>query len=626
MPSVRRAEGPANEFEGTRTEMTIQRISKLGAAIVAAIFVIGMLLTSSTINNIRFGGPLQVDNQTTSDLLADILPPPAYIIESYLEATSITLSAEFLEEGKARLAQQQKAFKDRQEHWKNSSLNPELKKQVNVDTFEPANRFWSEIDNVFLPAAERGDAEAVRASHARLTQYYQEHRKLIDALVTDVNAQFMTFKADADASLQWAIVQASIIALLMLLSICAAAWFVIRKIVGPVAETSNAMATMARGDFNVIVPAATRNDEIGSMAKSVEFFREAALSKQADEEAQSLVVGELAKGLKALSSGDMEHRIETEFDDRYEALRADFNDAAQELGSIIGKVAGSAESVSTGSAEISTASDDLARRTEQQAASLEETAAAMSEVTAAVRETAKSAQNVSKSVSETHHEATEGGEIVRQAVTAMGDIEQSAQEIAQIINVIDGIAFQTNLLALNAGVEAARAGDAGKGFAVVANEVRALAQRSADAAKDIKNLITQSTGQVERGVSLVDKTGDMLGRIVEKVGEINALASEISSSTEMQASSLNQINVAVSDMDKMTQQNAAMVDESTAAARSLASEANQLAELVAHFTAKKAAAPKSKGKPTSVRKAATPWVSGNLALKAVPSNEDWTEF
>ncbi len=606
--------------------MTIQRVSKVGAAALAAIFIIGMLLTGSTINNIRFGGPLQVDNQTASDLLADILPPPAYIVGPYLEATSIALSAESLGEGKARLAQQQKEYSARQEHWKNSSLSADLKKQINVDTFEPADRFWTEINDVFLPAAERGDAEAVRASHVRLTKYYQEHRKNIDALVVDVNDKFVALQADAHSSLQWAIWQAGIVALLMLVSIGTAAWFVVRKIVGPVAETSGAMAAMARGDYSVNVHGAARNDEIGSMVQSVEFFREAALSKQADERAQNLVVAELAKGLKALSSGEMDHRIETEFDDRYEALRADFNHAAEELGSIIGQVAGSAESVSTGSAEISAASDDLARRTEQQAASLEETAAAMSEVTAAVRETAKSAQNVSKSVSDTHHEATEGGEIVRQAVTAMGDIEQSAQEIAQIINVIDGIAFQTNLLALNAGVEAARAGDAGKGFAVVANEVRALAQRSADAAKDIKNLITQSTSQVERGVSLVDKTGDMLGRIVEKVGEINALASEISSSAEMQASSLNQINVAVSDMDKMTQQNAAMVEESTAAARSLASEANQLAELVAHFTAKKAAAPKSKSKPAGVRKMALPRVSGNLALKAVPSSEDWTEF
>ncbi|MFN3450532.1 MAG: methyl-accepting chemotaxis protein [Sphingorhabdus sp.] len=606
--------------------MTIQRISKVGAAVVAAIFIVGMMLTGSTINNIRFGGPLQVNNQVASDLLADILPPPAYIIEPYLEATSIALSSESLTQGKARLAQQKKAFKDRQEHWKNSALSPEMKKQINVDTFEPANRFWTELDNTFLPAAERGDAEAVKASHARLTKHYNAHRQLIDALVADVSAQFVSLQADANSSLQWAIWQAVIVALLMLISIGTAAWFVGRKIVGPVAETSNAMAAMARGDYNVTIHGGGRNDEIGSMVKSVEFFRESALSKQADEHAQNLVVGELAKGLKALSSGEMDHRIEAAFDERYEALRADFNHAAQELGSIIGQVAASAESVSTGSAEISSASDDLARRTEQQAASLEETAAAMSEVTAAVRETAKSAQNVSTSVSDTHHEATEGGEIVRQAVTAMGDIEHSAQEIAQIINVIDGIAFQTNLLALNAGVEAARAGDAGKGFAVVANEVRALAQRSADAAKDIKNLITQSTSQVERGVSLVDKTGEMLGRIVEKVGEINALASEISSSAEMQASSLNQINVAVSDMDKMTQQNAAMVEESTAAARSLASEANQLAELVAHFTATKAAGPKSKAKPVGVRKMAAPRVSGNLALKAVPSSEDWTEF
>lgn len=247
-----------------------------------------------------------------------------------------------------------------------------------------------------------------------------------------------------------------------------------------------------------------------------------------------------------------------------------------------------------------------------------------------VKETATSAAQVTTAITDAHREASEGGRVVEQAVDAMGAIERSAQEITQIINVIDGIAFQTNLLALNAGVEAARAGDAGKGFAVVANEVRALAQRSAEAAKDIKALIMTSGQQVEQGVNLVGETGSMLNRIVVRVGEISALISSISESTEIQAAGLQQVNSAVGDMDKVTQQNAAMVEESTAAARSLASEADELANLVARFVLDGESAAEGLEtraaivEPMSARVSAGPVVRGNLALAA--DEDDWSEF
>jgi methyl-accepting chemotaxis protein len=221
----------------------------------------------------------------------------------------------------------------------------------------------------------------------------------------------------------------------------------------------------------------------------------------------------------------------------------------------------------------------------------------------------------------------------------MGDIEKSAQEMATIIAVIEGISFQTNLLALNAGVEAARAGDSGKGFAVVANEVRALAQRSADAAKEIRELIAKSSSLVGRGVSLVGQTGDMLGRILEKVAEISPMVGEISTSAQTQASSLGQINIAVNDIDKMTQQNAAMVEQSTASASNLAEEASALSKLVSHFqtnsmhhqpatasVAKTGAAPTAitTAKPKARQHVA---VHGNLALKSPPpGDDDWSEF
>ena len=323
--------------------------------------------------------------------------------------------------------------------------------------------------------------------------------------------------------------------------------------------------------------------------------------------------------------------------------------AVDSLAAAISDVHRSANSVLSGSSEIRSASDDLARRNEQQAASLEETAAAMNQVTDGVKETARSAGEVQKSITEAHEEASEGGAVVARAVEAMAGIERSAQEISQIIGVIDGIAFQTNLLALNAGVEAARAGDAGKGFAVVANEVRALAQRSADAAKDIKALISTSTVQVGSGVTLVGETGTLLGRIVTRVGEINEVIGDIATNADQQASNLDMVNSAVGEMDRVTQKNAAMVEQSTAAARSLADEARQLADIVARFGASGGGGSSFSANPSSgftahrpaemveptpfirpaarAQASAPPAVHGNLALKSACSGgDDWSEF
>ena len=240
----------------------------------------------------------------------------------------------------------------------------------------------------------------------------------------------------------------------------------------------------------------------------------------------------------------------------------------------------------------------MSRRTEHNAATLEETAAALDEITATVKRTAEGAKQADQVVRNARADAEQSGVIVSNAVEAMSKIERSAKEISQIIGVIDEIAFQTNLLALNAGVEAARAGDAGRGFAVVASEVRALAQRSADAAKEIKTLIGASTQQVGQGVSLVGQTGEALQRIVGGVGEITTLVTEIAASSQEQSAGLSQVNIAVNQMDQVTQQNAAMVEESTAAAHSLRREANQLAQLVARFRVSGgAAAPPARAEP-----------------------------
>ncbi|QAB01217.1 chemotaxis protein (plasmid) [Agrobacterium tumefaciens] len=294
-------------------------------------------------------------------------------------------------------------------------------------------------------------------------------------------------------------------------------------------------------------------------------------------------VEKLAQCLTDLAEGDLAQSIDKPFIPSLERLRTDFNAASEKLKRAMTLVSENAGAISSGSNEIRSAADDLARRTEQQAASIEETAAALEEITTTVKDSTRRAEEAGQIVGRAREHAEHSGEVVRDAVAAMERIEKSSREITNIIGVIDEIAFQTNLLALNAGVEAARAGEAGKGFAVVAQEVRELAQRSANAAKEIKTLINASGTQVQNGVGLVTRAGSALQEIAEQVRDINTNVVAIVDAAREQSTALGEINKAVNSVDQGTQQNAAMVEEQTAASHSLAREAAALFELLEHF-------------------------------------------
>ncbi|WP_333587270.1 methyl-accepting chemotaxis protein, partial [Phenylobacterium sp.] len=338
---------------------------------------------------------------------------------------------------------------------------------------------------------------------------------------------------------------------------------------------------------------------------------------------QDAAMATVASALDLLAQGDLTHRIEA-MPEGFEALQTDFNAASERLAEAMGAIAEAVGGLKSGAGEISQAADSLSQRTEQQAANLEETAAAIDEINATLNRSAAGAQEAKTAVDTARNDADVSGVVVREAVTAMGQIEQSSQQISQIIGVIDEIAFQTNLLALNAGVEAARAGEAGRGFAVVASEVRALAQRSADAAKEIKALISASAGHVGQGVGKVRETGAALERIVAQVSGIAGLVGEIAASAQEQSVALGQVTSAVNQMDQMTQRNAAMVEESTAASRLLAKDAERLNELVGQFrlaAARPAAnAPSPRREPPRLRR-----VAGGAAL-AYADDEPWNEF
>ena len=426
----------------------------------------------------------------------------------------------------------------------------------------------------------------------------------------------------------------------VLLSIAAGLTIARRGISTPIGALASRMTKLADGDTQSMVPGVDRRDELGGMAAAVQGFRDAAIAKakadadklRADAE-QQLVVDQLASSLAKLSEGNLTASL-SGFPSGYAKLEHDFNAAVQGLRTAMLAISSSSGGIRTGAGEVDQASGDLSRRTERQAASLEETAAAMNQINATVKETAESAAKANAAVSQAKADADKSSEVVQQTIDAMNGIERGSQEIADIITVIDGIAFQTNLLALNAGVEAARAGDAGKGFAVVASEVRALAQRAAEAAKDVKARIMASSSQVESGVKLVGETGKSLERISERVNEVSSLVSEIATAAQEQSASLQQVNTAVTEMDSVTQRNAAMVEECAAAARSLASEAEQLVSQVSRFEVGSGgriepARSELHHAPSSttarVVRTSAPLSRGNAALAIAPE-DDWNEF
>jgi methyl-accepting chemotaxis protein len=634
--------------------LTVSRAMIGFAVLFVAGFAAVLGIGTFTSMQLKVNGPVFNEIMLGKQLVADIQPPPVFTVEAYILAQQMNDGAEGAASGKKRLTELKRAYLERKQYWDKAPIPEVLRGELNMvligNTF-----FWNELETNFIPALEKGDRAAARSSFEKLSKTFNIHANKIRKLVEKANAYVKAVdeRAASETRLYEAVMQST--AAIVLLMVGGMLFWLHRRVVRAITAMAAYMNSLAAADYEADVPYAGRRDEIGDMAQAVSVFRAAGLEKlrlEAETEAArrtmdaersaretetlerqraaKLAVDVMGESLNRLAEGDLVQRIEIPLSAGADQLRADFNVSVEKLQQTLLGIHAAAAAIRRGLEEITTASDDLSRRSEQQAASLEQTAAALGHITETVKKTADGAIHARKVVAGAKADAEESGAVMRQAIDAMGQIEKSSREIGNIIGVIDEIAFQTNLLALNAGVEAARAGEAGRGFAVVASEVRSLAQRSAEAAKEIKQLIGTSRTQVDAGVKLVASTGTVLQRIATRVNDITEIVVDIAAAANEQATGLREVNVAVSQMDQTTQQNAAMVEETTAASHSLARESAELVRLVRQFKVGTNDAPAAKAAAPARFSAMTAPVShGALAVKqAEPAAEPdgWEEF
>jgi methyl-accepting chemotaxis protein len=513
-------------------------------AILLGCFALGFVLYGAwslkVLREIRVNGPIYQHIIQSKDLVADILPPPEYIIESYLVAYQLLDTGEH--GAREKLLQRMQALKAdydaRHQFWLEQSLEPDLRQAFLHDAHAPAAAFYEAAEREFLPAVRGGDRPAAEAAMRKLHGHYEQHRRAVDRVVEMANQRVARDEAAARegiASANWQLAA-------ILIAAMAAG-------VGVATQILRKLFQQLGGDPAVAAGLAGR-----------------------------IAAGDLTVGI-ALRPGDNS------------SLLYAMQGMRENLAQLVSRARSATDAISTASAQIASGNQDLASRTSSQAGALEQTASSMQGLTETVAGNAVHARRANDLADAAAETARRGGAVVGEVVQTMGSINASSRRIADIIGVIDGIAFQTNILALNAAVEAARAGEHGRGFAVVASEVRGLAQRSAGAAKEIKALIEDSVQHAEAGSRLADQAGTTMQEVVASIERVAGIMGEITHASHQQSGGIAQVHQAISDMDSATQQNAALVEEAAAAAASMHEQAGQLVEVVSVFRVATGAAP-----------------------------------
>jgi len=609
----------------------------LASKLVGLLLITGCLAVGGgwyyALSKLRVGGPIYTSIILSKDLIADILPPPEYIIEAYLETTLALNEPASIPARREKLNVLKKDYLSRHEYWKGAGGNEDIVRLLTIKADAPAQAFWSMLETDFLPALEAGELEKARAVYVRLTELYGQHRKLIDEVVTAANALSATTESKAADDTKRIVITISGVSVVLLAVILGSVGAISLGFVRPIERLRRAMTDLSAGKLDAAIPFVRRDDEIGEMARAVLVFRDSGLENQrlereaehqrtrndaeraareAEKEMQNLeaerfrqlsdaerrtrerekvqqaeqahsTIEILEASLAQLAAGNLQNTIETPFAPTFERIRLDFNAAVGTLRHAIAEIVTSSRFISDTTEEITRASDSLARRTETQANILRSSSAATKELSVAVDQAADSSTKTKDVISEAKRDSEVGATVVRHTISAMDQIRDSSHQISKIIGVVDDIAFQTNLLALNAGVEAARAGETGRGFAVVASEVRALAQRTAEAAKEIKTLISRSSEQVNTGYKRVAETGDAIEHIMSRVTLIDGGIAEIAIRAIEQASTLKQVSTSITEIDQTTQQNASMAEEVTAACHALNQESARLVKMLGKF-------------------------------------------
>ena len=503
-------------------------------AVLIVIFSVGFILyglwSFKTLQEWKVNGPVYQKIVQSKDLIADVLPPPEYILESYLVSFQLLATEDRAEQAQliARFNTLKRDYDERHAFWKGATLDADIAGLLLNKAHAPALAFYTVALQQFIPAIEAQDKAGAAVAMKKMTISYAQHLQAIKQLVEMTSQRASAIEADSSARIT---VAGSLLLAILLVSLGTAigvAVLISKSITKPLQDAVHVARIVASGDLRSHIATDYRDEP-----------------------------GELMRALKSMT----------------ESLRH-----------TVGRVRGGTETISTASQEIAAGNLDLSARTEAQAGALEQTSSAMQQLTSNVQQNAESAQQANQLVLSASAVAVQGGQVVERVVATMVSIKDSSNRIVEIISVIDGIAFQTNILALNAAVEAARAGELGRGFAVVASEVRALAQRSATAAREIKQLIAESVEKVELGSNLADEAGGTMKQIVSSVQQVAGIMGEIAVASQEQNDGIKQVNQAISQMDAVTQQNAALVEQSAAAAASMQEQADSMMQDMRMFT------------------------------------------